>query len=133
MKYMLDTNACIHLIKRRPPAVIRRFLEHDAGDFCISSITYAELMHGVEKSLSRDQNLLALMMMLSPITILPFDGVAAEVYGRVRASLESNGTPIGPMDTLIASHALSQGLTLITNNTREFDRVAGLTVEDWVK
>ena len=132
MKYMLDTNVCIHVIKKKPESVIRRFMELDAGDICISSITYAELMHGVEKSSSRDQNLLALMLLLSPITILPFDGLAAETYGKVRANLENKGTPIGPMDMLIASHALSQGLTLITNNTREFFRVEGLAVEDWV-
>ena len=132
MKYMLDTNVCIHIIKRKPASVIRRFTEHDAGNFCISSITYAELMHGVEKSASRNQNLFALMMLLSPITILPFDGEAAEVYGKVRAALERKGLQIGPMDTLIAAHALSKGLTLITNNTREFVRVDGLAVEDWV-
>ena len=132
MKYMLDTNICIRLIKRKPTGLIRKLTEHDAAEFCISSITYAELMHGVEKSAYRDQNFLALMLTLSSITILPFDTKAAEVYGKVRSSLERNGMQIGPMDTLIASHALSRGLTVITNNTGEFKRVTGLAVEDWV-
>lgn len=133
MKYMLDTNICIYVIKHKPDTVIKRFLSHDPEELCISAITYAELMHGVEKSTAVERNRIAMSLFLSPITILGFDGQAAEEYGRIRAQLEKKGTPIGPMDTLIAGHAKSRGLILVTNNTREFNRVAGLTVEDWTQ
>ncbi len=132
MKYMLDTNICIFVIKHKPENVIRKFIEHNPEDLCISSITYAELMHGVEKSQARERNRLAIALFLSPISIVDFDALAAEEYGRIRADLEAQGKPIGPMDMLIAGHAKSKGLILVTNNTREFTRVEGLTVEDWV-
>jgi tRNA(fMet)-specific endonuclease VapC len=106
-------------------------MSHNPEDLCVSSITYAELMHGVEKSQSVDKNRLAISLFLSPITILNFDGKAAEEYGRIRADLERKGTPIGPLDMLIAGHAKSKGLILVTNNTREFERMDGLAVEDW--
>ena len=133
MKYMLDTNICIYAIKHKPPEVIKKFLEHNPDDMCISSITYGELMHGVEKSQAVDRNRIAIALFLSPISILPFDNYAAEEYGKVRTDLERRGTPIGPMDMLIAGHARSEGLILVTNNTREFFRVEGLKVEDWTK
>ena len=132
MKYMLDTNICIFVIKHKPENVIRKFIEHEPEDLCISSITYAELMHGVEKSQAREKNRLAIALFLSPISIVDFDNQAAEEYGRIRTDLETKGNPIGPMDMLIAGHAISKGLTLVTNNTREFSRIEGLTVEDWV-
>ena len=132
MNYMLDTNLCIYLIKRRPAEVVRRFLAQDPAELCISAVSYAELMHGVEKSQAPQKNRLALSLLLSPLAILPFDGRAAEEYGRIRADLERRGAPIGPMDLLIAAHARAAGLTVVTNNTREFDRVDGLTVENWV-
>ena len=132
MKYMLDTNICIFVIKHKPENVIRKFIEHNPEDLCISSITYAELMHGVEKIQARERNRLAIALFLSPISIVDFDALAAEEYGRIRADLEAQGKPIGPMDMLIAGHAKSKGLILVTNNTREFTRVEGLTVEDWV-
>lgn len=132
MKYMLDTNICIFVIKHKPENVIRKFIEHNPEDLCISSITYAELMHGVEKSQARERNRLAIALFLSPISIVDLDALAAEEYGRIRADLEAQGKPIGPMDMLIAGHAKSKGLILVTNNTREFTRVEGLTVEDWV-
>lgn len=131
MKYMLDTNICIYAIKHKPDTVIRKFLSHDPEELCISAITYAELRHGVEKSMAVERNRIAMSLFLSPITILQFDEQAAEEYGRIKAELEKKGTPIGPMDTLIASHAKSRGLIIVTNNTREFNRVVGLTVEDW--
>ena len=133
MKYMLDTNICIYAIKHKPPEGISNFLKHDPDDMCISSITYGELMHGVEKSQSVERNRVAITLFLSSIEILPFDAEAAEEYGRVRADLERKGTPIGPMDMLIAGHAKSEGLILVTNNTREFFRVNDLEVEDWAK
>lgn len=99
---------------------------------CISSITYAELVHGVEKSQAVDRNRLALTLFLSIIPIIPFDDKAAEVYGDIRAKLEGKGTPIGPMDMLIAAHAKSMGCIMVTNNTKEFQRVDDLVLEDWV-
>lgn len=133
MKYMLDTNICIYAIKHKPEAVIKRFLMHNPDEMCISAITYAELMHGVEKSQAVEKNRLAMSLFLSPITILEFDSYAAEEYGCVRAELEKKGTPIGPMDMLIAGHARAEGLIVVTNNTREFHRVEGLQVEDWAQ
>ncbi len=133
MKYMLDTNICIYAIKHKPDTVIRNFLSHDPEELCISTITYAELMHGVEKSMAVERNRIAMSLFLSPITILQFDERAAEEYGRIKTELEKKGTPIGLMDTLIASHAKSSGLIIVTNNTREFNRVVGLKVEDWTQ
>ena len=133
MKYMLDTNICIYAIKHKPDIVIKKFLSHDPEEICISAITYAELMHGVEKSMAVEKNRVAMSLFLSPITILQFDERAVEEYARIKAELEKKGTPIGPMDTLIAGHARSSGLILVTNNTREFSRVVGLAVEDWTQ
>lgn len=131
MKYMLDTNICIYVIKHKPEAVIKRFLEHDPEELCISAITYAELMHGVEKSQAVEKNRMAISLFLSPITILEFSSQAAEVYGSIRVDLEKKGTPIGPMDLLIAGHAKAEKLILVTNNMKEFNRVEGLQVENW--
>lgn len=133
MKYMMDTNICIYVIKNKPEIVIKRVLQHVPDEMCISAVTYAELMYGVEKSQAVEKNRLAMSLFLSPITVLEFDSYAAEEYGRIRAGLEKKGTPIGPMDMLIAGHAKSQGLTLVTNNVREFERVEGLIVEDWAQ
>lgn len=133
MKYMLDTNICIYAIKHKLPEVIKNFLKHDPDDMCISAITYGELMHGVEKSQAVERNRIALTLFLSSISILPFDYYAAEEYGKIRADLEHKGTPIGPMDMLIAGHARSEKLILVTNNTREFLRVEGLDVVDWTQ
>lgn len=133
MKYMLDTNICIYTIKHKPPEVIKNFLRHNPDEMCISSITYAELMHGVEKSQAVERNRMAITLFLSAITILPFNQYAAEEYGKVRAELERKGTPIGPMDMLIAGHARAEELVLVTNNAREFFRVENLEVEDWTK
>lgn len=131
MKYMLDTNICIYAIKNKPESVIRKVLAQNPEDLCISVVTYAELMHGVEKSQAVEKNRIAMSLFLSAITVLDFNSRAAEVYGEIRAELEKKGTPIGPMDLLIAGHAKSQNLVLVTNNTREFARVTGLQIEDW--
>ena len=133
MKYMLDTNICIYTIKHKPPEVIKNFLRHNPDEMCISSITYAELMHAVEKSQAVERNRMAITLFLSAITILPFNQYAAEEYGKVRAELERKGTSIGSMDMLIAGHARAEELVLVTNNTREFFRVENLEVEDWTK
>ena len=132
MIYMLDTNICIYIIKRKPQSVINKFKQCSINDVCISSITYAELEYVVSKSDFHHQNKIALIQFLSPIAILPFSDRAAVVYGDVRSRLEKAGTPIGPLDTLIAAHAISENLILATNNTKEFERVEDLQVENWV-
>ncbi|TKB94576.1 MAG: type II toxin-antitoxin system VapC family toxin [Nitrospira sp.] len=132
MKVMLDTNICIYLIKQRPPTVIDRFLSHPVGDIGVSSITVAELAYGVNKSRHTTKNRLALEQFLAPLDLAAFDQDAALSYGRLRALLEQKGSPIGSMDLLIAAHALSLGVRLVTNNLREFQRVPGLRLENWV-
>ena len=131
MKYMMDTNICIYAIKNKSESVIRKILSQNPEDLCISVVTYAELMHGVEKSQAVEKNRIAMSLFLSAITVLDFDGEAAEAYGQIRAELERKGTPIDPMDLLIAGHARSQGLILVTNNTREFARGRGTRIENW--
>ncbi|MDO9002186.1 MAG: type II toxin-antitoxin system VapC family toxin [Aquabacterium sp.] len=129
-RFLLDTNICIYTIKQTPLAVIERLRQHASDTLAVSSITAAELYFGVAKSGSA-RNRLALSQFLSSLQILPFDQAAADVYGNVRAHLERSGTPIGPLDTQIAAHALALGFTMVTNNTREFERVPGLKVENW--
>ena len=131
MKYMLDTNICIYIINNKPKHVFDKFLLHDIGDIVISSISAAELAFGVEKSGSQ-RNKSALQKFLSPLTILPFTQKAVWHYAKIRQELQSQGKPIGSLDMLIAAHALSENMTLITNNTKEFDRVSLLTVDNWV-
>jgi tRNA(fMet)-specific endonuclease VapC len=132
MKFMLDTNACIALIKRKPAAAINRLAALELGDMGLSSVTLAELHYGVQKSARVEQNAGALGEFLLPLEIAVFDAEAAETYGRVRAALEKAGTPIGALDTLIGAHALSLSITLVTDNTREFLRIPGLVVENWL-
>ena len=132
MKYMLDTNICIYAIKRKPKQFFIKLQEHEPEEICISSVTYAELVHGVEKSKAIEKNRLALALLLANIEIMNFDSLAAESYGKVRADLEKNGTPIGPLDMMIAGHAKSLGYTIVTNNTKEFNKVKGLKLENWV-
>ena len=133
MRYMLDTNICRYVIKHKPESVLRKLKKIKPEDVCISSITYAELAYGVEKSAQPERNRLALSMMLSSIEIVAFDDSAAADYGEIRASLEKGGTPIGSLDMLIAAHARSAGCTLVTNNTKEFCRVEGLKLANWVE
>ena len=132
MKVMLDTNTCIAIIKRKLQQVLRRFNAYKVGEIGISSVTLAELDFGVAKSLHQENNQAALDEFVLPLEIAGFDHEAARVYGRVRAMLEKKGTPIGSLDTMIGAHALALGVTLVTNNTREFSRVKGLTVVDWL-
>ena len=133
MTYMLDTNIAIYAIKNRPGSVIRRLEAALPEGLCISAITLAELRHGVVNSAAPGKNEAALLRMLSLLQVLPFDDYAAIAYGSIRTGLQRAGTPIGPLDMLIAAHALSAGLTLVTNNTREFARVPGLRLENWVE
>jgi tRNA(fMet)-specific endonuclease VapC len=120
---------CIYLIKKKPPEVFEKFNEHPVGEIGVSSITVAELQYGIEKSQRPAQNRRALRQFLIPLVIADFDEQAAQAYGKARTELEAQGTPIGALDTLIAAHALSLGVTLVTNNTREFSRVADLKWE----
>jgi len=133
MKVMLDTNICIYLIKQQPPTVIERFLAHPVGDIGVSSLTVAELAFGVNKSRQMVKNRLALEQFLAPLDVAAFDQDAALSYGRLRARLEKMGSPIGSMDLLIAAHALSLGVRIVTNTMREFRRVPGLRLENWVE
>ena len=131
MRYMLDTNICIYAIKHKPEKVFQRLQETEPENVCISSVTYAELVHGVEKSVAVEKNRIALSLLLSNIEIVSFDVNAANEYGAIRADLEKKGTPIGPLDMMIAGHAKSLGYTVVTNNIREFSRVKGLKIENW--
>jgi tRNA(fMet)-specific endonuclease VapC len=133
MKYMLDTNICIFIINKRSPRVLQKIAAQDVGDICISSVTAAELFYGVYKSERIEQNHQALTQFLLPLVVLEFDALASETYGKMRVRLEKKGAPIGSMDMLIAAHASSAKMTLVTSNTKEFARVPDLFVEDWTK
>ena len=133
MRYMLDTNICIYAIKHKPEKVFQKFREVDPEDVSISSVTYAELVHGVEKSAAVEKNRLALFMLLANIEILNFDAAAADCYGKIRAGIEKKGTPIDPLDMMIAGHAMSIGYTVVTNNVKEFSRVPDLKIENWAE
>jgi tRNA(fMet)-specific endonuclease VapC len=133
IQYVLDTNACIELIRQRSQRVLSRLQQCAPGSVGISSITLAELYYGVARSSDPQRNLLALTQFCAPIEILPFDDRAAAVYGTVRQSLEQKGTKAGPLDTLIAAHSLSEGATLVTDNVREFRHVSGLKIENWLR
>ena len=132
MKYLLDTNICIYIIKNKPQSVLNRFLSIPNTQFAISSITVAELFYGVAKRQFPEKNEIAIKNFLLPLTILSFDENAAEYFGKIKANLEKKGTPVGGFDIMIAAHAISENLTLITNNEREFNRIEGLKVENWV-
>jgi tRNA(fMet)-specific endonuclease VapC len=133
MEYMLDTNICIYLIKQKPAKVLRHFKTHSVGDIGISSITLAELRFGIEKSQQVEKNRQALNEFIMPLEIASFDEKAAENYGKIRSLLEKEGRPVGSMDMLIGAHALSLGVTLVTNNTNEFKQIKNLKVADWSK
>ncbi len=133
MKFMLDTNTCIYIIKRKPLDVIERFNQTEISQIGISSITLSELLYGVSKSSKPEQNQIALMQFVAPLEILPYNDEAAQYYGDLRAHLEKHGTPIGSLDMLIAAHALSIACTLITNNEKEFIRIPNLKIDNWVK
>ena len=133
MTYMLDTNICIYVMKNKPEKVLQRFREELDGGLCISSITLAELEYGMKHSSNPAKNEQALLRFLAPLSILPFGAAAASEYGVLRTHLQNKGTPIGPLDMLIAGHALAEGLTLVTNNVREFERVPDLRLENWAE
>lgn len=133
MKYLLDTNICIYVINEKPKKVLRKFEQHPVHEFGISSITHAELQYGVAKSKHKDTNQNALDEFLLPLTIFPFHGKRlVACYGEIRSLLESKGKIIGPLDMLIAAHALGLDLTIISNNIKEFSRIPNLKCENWI-
>ena len=131
MKYLLDSNVCIDLMRGKRPGLADRVLAHATDGLAVSSITLAELRFGAEKSADPLHHHALIGQILLPMTILPFDFRAADKYGEIRADLERRGQPIGPLDMLLAAHALSEGLIFVTHNTSEFQRVKGLQLEDW--
>ena len=131
MKFMLDTNICIFLIKKKPENVFKKLMDVMEEGIAISIITLAELEHGVALSAYPEKNSNALTQFLAIMNVLPFDEKSASQYGMIRADLQRKGTLIGQMDMLIAAHAKAHRLTIVTNNVREFMRVEGLIVEDW--
>lgn len=132
MRYLLDTNICIYIANKKPQSVLARLRDLKAGDVGMSVITYLELMFGAWKSQHREANLQLIRSLQQLIPVLALDASAGQHYGQLRAELQRKGSPIGAYDLLIAAQALSLGLTLVTNNTREFRRVPELIVEDWV-
>lgn len=132
LRYMLDTNIVIYTIKKRPPEVKRLFDAH-AGHLCMSAVTLGELVYGAEKSSNPVLNQQVIDGLVARLEVLPFDAAAASHHGQLRAELAKKGTPIGPYDEMIAAHARACGLIVVTNNLREFRRVPGLRVENWVK
>ena len=133
MNYLLDTNICIYLIRKKPAVVLRRMQAKQPGQIAISTITLAELEYGIARSRYPDRNRIALLEFLLPFAILDFDQKACVDYGRIRASLAAKGRPIGPMDLLLAAQAKSRGLVLVTNNVKEFRRIDGLKIENWTR
>ena len=132
MKTLLDTDTCIELIRARSPQIVRRLKRYSPGEVGISSITLAELEFGVARSSRPDQNREALDNFTSLLEVAPFDDAAARAYGGIRADLQQHGIAIGSLDMLIGAHALSLGVTLVTHNTREFARIPGLRLADWM-
>lgn len=132
MKVLLDTNICIYIIKQQPPAVLERFAGFAVGDVGISVVTLAELEYGVSKSRDVKRNRHALEQFIEPLEVVRFDRDAAVIYGTIRVALAQKGQPIGSMDLLIAAHARSLNVCLVTNNESEFKRVPGLRIENWV-
>lgn len=132
MKLMLDTNICIAIIKQKSKDILQKFSAYQIGDICISAVTLAELRYGVAKSRFVEKNQIALDEFILPLEVVDFDEQATGYYGKLRAALEKEGRPIGPLDTMIAAHALSLNVTLVTNNTREFSRIKDLKLVDWI-
>ena len=131
MKYLLDTNTCVFALRNKPPIVGERIRQHPAGEVGVSTITVAELRYGADKCDQPEANHNKVNKFLLQVETIDFGPGAAEAFGVIRADLERRGQPIGPLDTLLAAHALSQGLIFVTHNTSEFQRVKGLQLEDW--
>jgi tRNA(fMet)-specific endonuclease VapC len=131
MNFLLDTDICIYLINKRPPSIISKFKQYQPGDIGISVITVSELEYGVAKSIRQEENQQRLEAFLAPFELLSYTAEAVRAYGTIRADLEKRGKVIGPLDMLIAAQALTEELTLVTNNEREFKRIPGLRIENW--
>lgn len=131
-KFLLDTNICIYLIKKRPAEVLDRFRQHSPKNVAISIITLFELEYGIEKSMHAKNSRKALSKFLSPLSLIGLDRDAVSQAASIRATLEKKGLPIGPYDLLIAGIARSRNMTLVTNNTREFERIDSLKLENWI-
>jgi tRNA(fMet)-specific endonuclease VapC len=132
LKYLLDTSVCVELIRGRAARLVKRMAQQPSSHFALSVITVAELQFGAEKSSRPAHQRQSLEKFLLPLTLLDFDYDATVAYGKVRTQLQAAGTPIGALDMLIAAHALSQNLVLLTRNLKEFKRVPGLKAEDWI-
>ena len=133
MKVMLDTNICIALINQKSAKVLAQLKQYKVGEVCISAVTLAELQYGAAKSKHQHKNADALQQFILPLEVAAFDESATNAYGELRAYLEMQGTPIGALDMMIAAHALSLNVKLVTNNTKEFKRVLGLELLDWLR
>ncbi len=133
MKYLLDTNICIELIRYQTPAILKHLVQKPITRVFISAITLSELEYGVEKSAHPARNKIALVEFMGSLEVLPYDDMVAGHYGKIRTYLEKHGTPIGHLDMLIAAHALAIKAVLVTNNEKEFKRVPLLKVENWTK
>lgn len=133
MKFLLDTNICIYIIKKKPERVIKRFLKMKPDTIGVSSITVSELYYGVSKSSKPNENAVALEQFLLPLVVISFNKDDAIAYGNLREKLERSGNIIGSMDMLIGAQALNRDLILVTNNEKEFSRIEGLSLENWVK
>jgi tRNA(fMet)-specific endonuclease VapC len=132
-RYLLDTDICIYIRRKQPPAILARFEALQPGDVAISVITYGELSYGAAKSAEPKRASAALERLSALLTVLPLPEDAGRAYGTIRAALAAKGNTIGPNDLWIAAHAMSAGLILVTNNEREFKRVKGLKIENWAK
>ena len=133
MKYLLDTNICIYLLKDTYPAIKEKLFSLSPSSVYLSSVTLYELEYGASKSQWSEKTRLQLAMFFAPFTILPFDTEDAVTAGKIRSDIEKKGTPIGPYDLQIAAQGVSRNLTVVTHNTDEFSRVENLRIEDWTK
>lgn len=131
MRYLIDTDICIYIMNKRPPGVIKKFKQFKPGEIGVSAITVSELWFGVSKSIHQEKNRRRLEEFVAPFEILSYDEHAAQKYGDIRAELEKHGRLIGPLDMLIAAHAMSRDLILVTNNESEFKRIKNLEIENW--
>jgi tRNA(fMet)-specific endonuclease VapC len=130
--YLLDTNTCIYIINRRPPGIVNKVAIHGNAHIRISAVSVAELEYGASKSNYREKNRHALKEFLTSFEIIPFDGKDAEIYGIIMSELERRGEPVGPYDMQLAAQALGRDYIFVTNNTKEFERIKNLKLENWV-
>jgi tRNA(fMet)-specific endonuclease VapC len=133
IKFMLDTDICSYIMREKPIQVLERFDLYEMEQFCISVVSYAEFIYGIQKSSHPEKHKQLVENFILHVDIIPWNRSAAEQYGQIRKELENRGQAVGNMDMMIAAHARSLGMTLVTNNERHFSRIAGLTIENWTK